>query len=131
MCLNPLEISYSHIAEITLQAGPNVIFTGFPSSTSIPCQCETVTSNIMDFLFFGVRIYSRSHASFHSPTLSISVLRSTFPVPVVAVESANSQFQLRRIPPDGFSRRQRSQNVLVLSLLCRCKYNIVIMIIIN
>lgn len=51
MCLNPLEISYSHIAEITLQAGPNVIFTGFPSSTSIRCQYETVTSNIMDFLF--------------------------------------------------------------------------------
>lgn len=51
MCLNPLEISYSHIAEITLQAGPNVIFTGFPSSTSIRCQCETLTSNRMDFLF--------------------------------------------------------------------------------
>lgn len=47
MCLNPLEISYSHIVEITLQDTPNVISRGF--STSICCQGKTRTSNIMDF----------------------------------------------------------------------------------
>lgn len=50
MCSNPLEISYSHIAEITLQDAPNVISQGF--STSICCQGETLTSNIMDFRLF-------------------------------------------------------------------------------
>lgn len=61
MCLNPLEISYSHIAEITLQAGPNVIFTGFPSSTSVRCQCETVTSNKwISFFCVCVHLFSLS-----------------------------------------------------------------------
>lgn len=32
MCSNPLEISYSHIAEIALQDAPNVISQGFPPS---------------------------------------------------------------------------------------------------
>lgn len=50
MCSNPLEISYSHIAKITLQDAPNVISQGF--STSICCQDQTLTSNIMDFRLF-------------------------------------------------------------------------------
>lgn len=32
MCLDPLEISYSHIAVITLQDAPNVISQGFSNS---------------------------------------------------------------------------------------------------
>lgn len=50
MCSNPLEISYSHIAKITLQDAPNVIWQGF--STSSCCQHQTLTSNIMDFRLF-------------------------------------------------------------------------------
>lgn len=47
MCSDPLEISYSHIAEITLQDAPNVISQGF--SNRICSDGETPTSNIMDF----------------------------------------------------------------------------------
>lgn len=50
MCSNPLEISYSHIAQITLQDAPNVISQGF--SSSICCQGETVTSNKIYFRHF-------------------------------------------------------------------------------
>lgn len=74
MCLNPLEISYSHIAEITLQDAPNVISQGF--STSICCQGETLTSNIMDFCLFPP--LSSSLMLFPSQSLFCPLLEISF-----------------------------------------------------
>lgn len=74
MCLNPLEISYSHIAEITLQDAHNVISQGF--STSICCQGETLTSNIMDFCLFPP--LSSSLMLFPSQSLFCPVLEISF-----------------------------------------------------
>lgn len=95
MCSNPLEISYSHIAEITLQDAPNVISQGF--STSIWCQGETLTSNIMDFRLFPslptslLLFVPLIRSVLSCPLLFVVDVRSIFGVDVMNLAKQSSQ----------------------------------------
>lgn len=98
MCLDPSEISYSHITEITLQDAPNVISLGF--SNRISCNSEILTSNIMDFSLFSSSAFRCSFVlkSFLFP---VEIPSQSLPLRVRALfwidlTNLDKQFQARR-----------------------------------
>lgn len=97
----------------------------FSQGSLLPVWDSSIKHNGFSFFpFFAVCacVYSHSCAPFHRPILSISVLRPTFPVPVVGVSGARTRgFNYEEFSQTfffffPFPWEQCSQNVLVVSL---------------